>query len=73
MRGVMDLAGPLDMTVNIPGYEAICEDSVITSLLGGTPANVPERYSQASAITLLPLRSRSLYVAAGQGGHSVAH
>ena len=50
----MDLAGPLDMTVNIPGYEAICEDSVITSLLGGTPANVPERYAQASAITLLP-------------------
>ena len=28
---------------------------VITSLLGGTPAAVPERYAQASAITLLPL------------------
>jgi acetyl esterase/lipase len=55
VRGVMDLAGPLDMMANISGYEALCEDSVITSLLGGTPAAVPEHYAQASAIKLLPL------------------
>ena len=55
VRGVMDLAGPVDMTANIPGYEALCRDTVITSLLGGTPAAVPERYAQASAIKLLPL------------------
>jgi hypothetical protein len=24
LRGVMDLAGPVDMTANIPGYEALC-------------------------------------------------
>ena len=43
------------MTANIPGYEALCRDKVITSLLGGTPATVPNRYAQTSAIKLLPL------------------
>jgi acetyl esterase/lipase len=55
VRGVMDLAGPVDMTANILGYEALCGDTVITSLLGGTPAAVPDHYAQASAIKLLPL------------------
>ena len=55
VRGVIDLAGPLDLTANIPGYEALCRDSVITSLMGGSPASVGERYSQASPIKLLPL------------------
>ncbi|HJR62744.1 MAG TPA: alpha/beta hydrolase [Gemmatimonadaceae bacterium] len=55
VRGVIDLAGPVDMTANIPGYQGLCRDSVITSLLGGTPATVPERYAHTSAIKLLPL------------------
>lgn len=55
VRGVIDLAGPLDMTANIPGYETLCRDSVITSLMGGTPAAVAERYAHASPIKLLPL------------------
>jgi acetyl esterase/lipase len=55
VRGVMDLAGPVDMTANIPGYEGLCRDTVITSLLGGTPAAAPDHYAQASAIKLLPL------------------
>jgi acetyl esterase/lipase len=54
-RGVVDLAGPLDLTANIRGYEQLCRDTVITSLLGGTPASVPERYADASPLTLLPL------------------
>ena len=55
VRGVIDLAGPVDMTANIKGYETLCRDSVITTLMGGTPASVPERYAQASPITLVPL------------------
>ena len=54
-RGVVNLAGPIDMTANIEGYQALCRDSVITSLLGGTPATVPDRYAQVSAIRMLPL------------------
>jgi len=55
IRGVVDLAGPADMAADIPGYEKSCDDPVITSMLGGTPATVPKHYAQASAINLLPL------------------
>jgi len=55
VRGVLDLAGPVDLTANIRGYEGLCRDTVITDLLGGTPGTVPDRYEQASAINLLPL------------------
>jgi acetyl esterase/lipase len=63
VRGVIDLAGPVDMTANIQGYEGLCRDTVITSLLGGTPATVPERYEQASPIRLLPFGIPQLLVA----------
>jgi len=55
VRGVIDLAGPLDLTANVPEYEGLCRDTVITALVGGPPAVVPERYAQASPIKLLPL------------------
>jgi acetyl esterase/lipase len=55
VRGGVDLAGPLDLTANVPGYERLCGDTVITALLGGPPAAVPERYAQVSPIKLLPL------------------
>lgn len=55
VRGVLDLAGPIDLTMNVAGYEALCRDAVITRLVGGPPAAVPERYAQASALKLLPL------------------
>jgi acetyl esterase/lipase len=55
VRGVINLAGPIDMTANIEGYETLCRDTVITTLLGGTTAAVPERYTHASANRLLPL------------------
>jgi acetyl esterase/lipase len=55
VRGVLNLAGPVDLTENIPGYEGMCRDTVITDLLGGAPATVPGRYAQASPMRLLPL------------------
>ena len=55
VRGVLDLAGPVDMTAHVREYEGLCQDSVITTLLGGTPSTVPDRYAQASPIALLPL------------------
>jgi len=55
VRGVVDLAGPLDLTTNVEGYEGLCRDRVITNLMGGTPASVPERYAQASPMKLVPL------------------
>jgi acetyl esterase/lipase len=55
VRGVIDLAGPLDLTAHRQEYEGLCRDSVIAGLLGGPPEAVPERYAQASPIRLLPL------------------
>jgi acetyl esterase/lipase len=55
LRGAVNLAGPVDMSANIAGYEGLCRDTVITNLLGGTPSTVPERYAAASPIRLLPL------------------
>jgi acetyl esterase/lipase len=55
VRGVIDLAGPLDLTAHISEYEGLCRDTVITTLLGGSPSAVPERYAQASPIRLVPL------------------
>ncbi|HZJ00849.1 MAG TPA: alpha/beta hydrolase [Gemmatimonadaceae bacterium] len=55
IRGVINLAGPIDMTANIQGYEGHCRDTVITSLMGGSPQAVPEHYSSASINKLVPL------------------
>jgi acetyl esterase/lipase len=55
LRGVINLAGMIDMRENIAHYEAECGDAVVTNLLGGPPAAVPDRYAQASASTMLPL------------------
>ena len=54
VRGVINLAGPIDMTANIQGYEGLCRDTVITSLMGGTPQAVPDHYSSASINKLVP-------------------
>jgi acetyl esterase/lipase len=63
VRGVVDLAGPLDLTANIRGYETLCRDTVITSLLGGTPGSVPDHYAQASPMALLPLGVPQAFIA----------
>ncbi|RYE70537.1 MAG: alpha/beta hydrolase [Rhizobiaceae bacterium] len=53
--GVIDLAGPLDLRENIENYHAECGAPVITQMLGGTPAEHPDRYREASAAGQLPL------------------
>jgi acetyl esterase/lipase len=55
VRGVLNLAGPIDLAANASRYQSLCRDWVITALLGGTPETAPERYAQASAIQRLPL------------------
>src|SRR5688500_14276407 len=62
VRGIVNLAGPVDLTANIAGYQTLCRDSVITSLMGGTPASMPERYAQASPVRLLPLGVPQVFI-----------
>lgn len=54
-RGVINLAGRMDMTVGIDEYEATCDIPVLRMLMGGLPAQVPDRYAQVSLPALLPL------------------
>ena len=56
LRGVINLAGTIDMTENIANMESRCRDTVVTTLLGGTPSAVPERYREVSATAMLPLQ-----------------
>jgi pimeloyl-ACP methyl ester carboxylesterase len=44
------------MTENIGNMESLCRDTVVTTMLGGTPSEAPERYRDVSATTMLPLR-----------------
>lgn len=62
LRGVVNLAGRADMTEHIREYEGLCRDTVVTALVGGTPATVPERYAQVSSKALLPLGVPQVFV-----------
>jgi acetyl esterase/lipase len=55
IRGVIDLAGIVDMEAFIPTEQRICGGTVVEQMLGGKPAEVPERYAQASGAKMLPL------------------
>jgi pimeloyl-ACP methyl ester carboxylesterase len=50
--GVISLAGTGDMEANIQIEKHGCGDTVVEKMLGGTPADVPERYAQVSAIKM---------------------
>jgi acetyl esterase/lipase len=72
--GVVNLAGRMDMAEGIEAYEATCDAPVVRQLLGGMPADVPDRYADTSPEKLLPLGipqvmiwgSRETYVPAPQ-------
>jgi acetyl esterase/lipase len=56
VRGVIDLAGTPDMTAFFPLQRSNCGGrAVVEEMLGGTPADMPQRYAAASAISMLPL------------------
>lgn len=60
--GVLNLAGKMDMTVDIVAYEATCGIPVLRLLVGGLPEQVPEHYAQVSLPQLLPLGVRQVMV-----------
>jgi acetyl esterase/lipase len=59
LRAAVSLAGVLDLA---RAEELRLSENVTRQLLGGTPAEVPERYAAASPIPLLPLGVRQLVV-----------
>ena len=55
LTGVVNLDGPPDLKATLAVQQPICGSPVITDLIGGSPAERPERYRDASPIELLPL------------------
>ena len=52
--GVVSLAGPADLRSMVERAKAVCGGDVIHTLLGGSFEEVPDRYRNASPLTLLP-------------------
>lgn len=63
IKGIVNLAGRIDMKAGIREYEATCQgEPVVTNLLGGTPEQVPERYTETSANRHVPLGVRQTLI-----------
>jgi acetyl esterase/lipase len=60
--GVINLAGTMDMSVNIENMETSCQAPVVHEMLGGGEADAPDRYRDASAFKLLPIGVRQVVV-----------
>jgi acetyl esterase/lipase len=58
LSGVVNLDGPPDLKATIDVQQPICGSSVITDLMGGSPAERPDRYRAGSPIELLPFGVR---------------
>ena len=58
MHGVVSLAGAVDLrlTIDLSGYFGFAHDRrEVVSLMGGTPAEVPDRYRAGDPGELLPI------------------
>ncbi|WP_224250023.1 alpha/beta hydrolase family protein [Hyalangium gracile] len=58
-RGVVVLAGVVDL---VRAHELRLSDDIVTEFLGGTPAQVPERYRLASPSALAPIGVRQVLI-----------
>ena len=62
VAGVVNLAGPADLEAFLPQVETSCGEQVLRKLLGGLPAEVPERYSHGSPARLLPIGVKQIVI-----------
>jgi acetyl esterase/lipase len=60
--GVLCLAGPADLRPIIEPAKVVCGSDVIGRLLGGDPAEVSDRFAQASPVDMLPTGVRQIVV-----------
>ncbi|MCX7594594.1 MAG: S9 family peptidase [Fischerella sp.] len=64
--GVVNLAGIADLEAFLPMQNQSCGEPVITTLIGGLPAEVPDRYRLASPSNLLPLGVKQILIYGAQ-------
>jgi acetyl esterase/lipase len=58
VAGVVDIDAPPDLESVIPMERQVCGEQIVERLLGGTPAELPARYREASATGLLPIGTK---------------
>lgn len=64
--GVVNLAGPADLEKFLPIQSQVCGEPVITTLIGGSPSDVPDRYRLASPSHLLPIGVKQVLISGAQ-------
>jgi acetyl esterase/lipase len=64
--GIVNLAGVTDLESFLPMENKVCGDPVITSLIGGSPSELPDRYRQASPANLLPIGVKQVLITGTQ-------
>lgn len=64
VRAAVAIDGPADLRTFIGPDTRICGKPVVAPFMGGTPAEVPERYRDGSPIEMLPLGVRQYLVSA---------
>jgi acetyl esterase/lipase len=64
IAAAVDIDGPADIAAFAAKDAGVCGEPVIAPFMGGTPAQVPERYAQASPIARLPLPVAQYLIAA---------
>ena len=66
LKGAISIDGPADLTAMQAMEQAACGGPVITDFLGGTPAQVPERYREGAVAAFVPTGVRQvLFVRSG--------
>jgi len=66
VTGVVNLAGPGNLESFLALQNLVCGDPVISSLMGGVPADVPDRYRDASPSNLLPVGVKQFLIVGAQ-------
>jgi acetyl esterase/lipase len=65
LKAAVDIDGPPDLASAHPSERKFCPVAGISQLLGGSPAERPERYRDSSALAFLPLGIPQKIVAGG--------
>jgi acetyl esterase/lipase len=64
IAAAVDIDGPADLVAFVAKDASICGEPVIVPFMGGAPAQIPERYTEASPIARLPLHVAQYLIAA---------
>jgi hypothetical protein len=68
LKGVGNVDGPAALDAIQALEQAMCGGPVVTQFVGGTPAEVPERYRQGALTGLLPTGAAQIFLVHAEAG-----